>query len=508
VDALCINQADGAEKAQQVGCMRDVYSIATEVVAFLGGERYGRSGDAELAARVVEERVTTKSSLGPTLTDLRNCLLPAGKESPWRGLFRMLCCPWFSRIRVVQEALVARKLNFQHGATSISAPQLADLVSGIDFKAGLLLPVSPKEQEARKYMLGSILLVRKIASRYLVGTKTKHKADLLDLLWLYRGLKATKARDHLFALLGLANVPYSKLLTLDYVCGLGTVVHRFARYFVQFGKSPLRLLYSANGISIDNRFASWIPNWMLNEEEPGRSGHILSHFLEPTKNFCQTAVSASPHMRMGKTDNVLIVHGSIFSHITMVGEDHWSNLDDTNDLTQCRHEYIQESEGFVHRLSTYPTGEELEEVRIRLLVGNRGWDPRLGCLHLEDDYVTQYHLFRRTFDCPRKTEQQLRDGFDAAADKGNTNCYINALLNISNLRLCRTKNGYLGLVPLATQVADVVCIVKGSCVPFVLRASQDVKGAFQPVGKCYIHGIMEGEAMQMKDLVQREISLV
>jgi hypothetical protein len=371
----------------------------------------------------------------------------------------------------VQGALVARKLNFQYGTISISAFQLADLVSEINHTGGPLFPSSSKEQEARKYMLCSIGLFRKIASRDLVGAHTKQKAYLLNLLWLYRGLKATKTRDHLFALLGLENVPYNKLLSPDYFCGLGTIVNRYARYFVQFGKNPLRLLYSANGVSIDNRFVSWIPNWMLDEEKPGRSGHILSRFLEPPKMFYGTAVSASPNMRVGKTDNVLIVKGSIFSHITMVGEDHWSNADNANDLNQRRQEYIQESDDFVHRVSIYPTGEELEDVQIRLLVGNRGWNPGLGYLSLEDDYVAPYHVFRRTFECPQNIEKQMGDRFNAATDKENTICYINALLNISNLRLCRTKNSYVGLVPLATQVGDVVCIVNGSCVPFVLRAS-------------------------------------
>jgi Heterokaryon incompatibility protein (HET) len=508
VDALCINQDDDVEKAQQVARMRDVYSIASEVVAFLGGERNGRSADTTLAARGAEDQAIAETCPSAGLTDFIDCLSPTGKESPWRGLFTMLRRPWFSRIWVVQEALVARKVSFRYGTASISALQLADLVSEIAHKANPLFFGSPKEQEARNYMLGSIGLIRKIASRDLVGAHTKQKADLLDLLWHYRGLKATKARDHLFALLGLANVPYNKLLSPDYVSSLESIVIRYAHYFVQFGRDPLRLLYSANGVSIDNRFASWIPNWMLNEEEPGRSGHISSRFVEPGKIFYATAVSASPSMRIGKKGIVLIVSGSIFGHITMVGEDHWSNVDHENDLNQCRQQYIQESDDFVHRVSIYPTGEELKDVQIRLLVGNRAWNPGFGYINLEDDYVEQYHVFRRTFECPRKTEQRLVDPFDAAAEKGNTLGYISSLLIVSNLRFCRTKNGYLGLAPLGTQVGDVVCIVNGSCVPFILRPSQDIKGAFQLVGKCYIHGIMEGEALQMKDLVQREISLV
>jgi hypothetical protein len=56
-----------------------------------------------------------------------------------------------------------------------------------------------------------------------------------------------------------------------------------------------------------------------------------------------------------------------------------------------------------------------------------------------------------------------------------------------------TKQGYLGLGPDATQAGDVVVILFGSNVLFVLRES--MKDKFQVVGECYIYGIMDGEAI-------------
>jgi hypothetical protein len=47
--------------------------------------------------------------------------------------------------------------------------------------------------------------------------------------------------------------------------------------------------------------------------------------------------------------------------------------------------------------------------------------------------------------------------------------------------------GYLGLAPYQTQIGDVVCILFGKDGNFL-------------VGYCYIHGIMDGEALEGVDL--------
>ena len=61
-------------------------------------------------------------------------------------------------------------------------------------------------------------------------------------------------------------------------------------------------------------------------------------------------------------------------------------------------------------------------------------------------------------------------------------------------RFCSTKQGRIGLVPCATQKGDLVAIFMGADVPFVLRSFG--AGTYELVGECYIHGVMNGEALQ------------
>ena len=65
--------------------------------------------------------------------------------------------------------------------------------------------------------------------------------------------------------------------------------------------------------------------------------------------------------------------------------------------------------------------------------------------------------------------------------------------------LCITRNGYIGMVPKKTEIGDVVVVLNGAQVPFVLRPALSVvdgwvEGSYQLVGECYVHGVMDGEA--------------
>ena len=53
-----------------------------------------------------------------------------------------------------------------------------------------------------------------------------------------------------------------------------------------------------------------------------------------------------------------------------------------------------------------------------------------------------------------------------------------------------TERGYLGLGRSSTQPGDVVCVLRGGNVPFILRKKGD--GYYELVGEAYMHGIMDG----------------
>ena len=77
-------------------------------------------------------------------------------------------------------------------------------------------------------------------------------------------------------------------------------------------------------------------------------------------------------------------------------------------------------------------------------------------------------------------------------------------------RLFITKKGYIGAAPLSSQVGDVVYVLAGGHVPFVLRKKPGgQKGApLRLVGECYVHGLMQGEALRWKDFFWEDVQIL
>jgi hypothetical protein len=77
-------------------------------------------------------------------------------------------------------------------------------------------------------------------------------------------------------------------------------------------------------------------------------------------------------------------------------------------------------------------------------------------------------------------------------------------------KLFRTKrNGFLGTGPQSLEIGDLVCVLAGGTVPYLIRPVNDAEGSrFRFVGEAYVHGIMHGEAAQAQGAKVQKIVLV
>jgi len=86
--------------------------------------------------------------------------------------------------------------------------------------------------------------------------------------------------------------------------------------------------------------------------------------------------------------------------------------------------------------------------------------------------------------------------------------------------MCVTEKGFVGMVPPLTLesgknekgTGDVVFLVRGAEVPFVLRPVGEVEGRkrYRLVGEAYIHGVMDGEMAKWnnKGMGEEEIEII
>ena len=80
--------------------------------------------------------------------------------------------------------------------------------------------------------------------------------------------------------------------------------------------------------------------------------------------------------------------------------------------------------------------------------------------------------------------------------------------NLRNMRLFVTSARNIGIGPNTTETGDQICILYGGPVPYVVCAIQGDKG-WRPglaggkenwfLGGCYLHNMMDGQAMEAKN---------
>lgn len=79
-------------------------------------------------------------------------------------------------------------------------------------------------------------------------------------------------------------------------------------------------------------------------------------------------------------------------------------------------------------------------------------------------------------------------------------------------RFAVTRRGYFVLGPDALQAGDVVAVLRGGKVPFVLRkvsvgGDGEDEERWVLVGECYVHGLMDGEGWDVEG-VEEEVFAV
>jgi hypothetical protein len=94
-----------------------------------------------------------------------------------------------------------------------------------------------------------------------------------------------------------------------------------------------------------------------------------------------------------------------------------------------------------------------------------------------------------------------------AETEAESSLVLNFLLRVQSVIwnrkfLVSKRNRWIGLAPMAAHAEDIICVLHGCSVPVVLRPLRmnvlpDSSVRYLFVGECYIHGMMDGEAVEM-----------
>ncbi len=252
VDAVCINQENVTEKTSQVRMMTKIYAQARQVVIWLGEEeKTDREGYAmaELLATTTYNR------------DQSNGLPKDMFDPKWKSLANLLTKPWFSRIWVVQEFLMAKSKIFVSGRLEMQPDVIMKAAAQSTSQLPRRSRISANSTSDRLSHPKSVFNGSNLARL----SKLYHEhgsVPLLELLYSTRFLQATDRRDKIFALLALANDITTSFI--DYAASAEEVLFTVATQLLS-NSDPFLSLVAFLSTAVNNEPGTdrltWIPDW-------------------------------------------------------------------------------------------------------------------------------------------------------------------------------------------------------------------------------------------------------
>ncbi|KAK1753958.1 heterokaryon incompatibility protein-domain-containing protein [Echria macrotheca] len=571
-DAICINQNDDNEKTSQVRMMRDIYDNSHQVIIWLGKEQQpGDREGFELAERLYQKCDGATYNMSATTYDFHdfdcesNGVPKASYCDPdWTALFNILSHPWFSRIWVVQELLVAK--------TSIMRRGSLDLDTRIILWNTLHIARHRNLYEAFNAFKGSpassALMARNIATGYF-EYKRAGRLPIYDTLSRYNGMGATDPRDRYFALAGISAdldarfVSYQKTFR-DIACLVGKMTLLGApRYQVEpggvevlvFERKPQDhgfpidwLAFHANPQNHNLGLPSWVPD-LISPHSPGllMSGFYNTRYLADDRRrllpklrlrhgVSKWAGSSPSQLIIPVPDEIEIV-GAAFDRVETLARERPVLPDESQEERRQR---TQDGVGIdplraIEAVSQYEAEMVFWLSEIRMLA-----DPTL---RPSDSIMSgaSFEAFWRTLTYNRGPEFNYQSPNEEPADwLGISFGYwyllkkvlmkmrsAQDLLQLAGFyqilaafadpfdkaegrvrdarRFFVSQNGKFGWVPLRARVGDRVCVFRGMRIPVIMRPRGD---RWEFIGACYVHGLMDGEIWGLDGLEWRFMSFL
>ena len=498
IDQLCINQEDKREKADQVRMMGEIFASANNVIAWLGVP----TADSNMATDFVVTLFSAMKKLASldrfitadSLCQNTGCEYPSPK---WLALRNFLKRPWFERLWIVQEIIMAaEEMILLCGNSSITWDTLAEVVVTIESNGLSRLILQSTDEEGDPVAPGGLLNTACIHTMKKMRNLQQPISLQFALIYCLR-FKATDPRDKVFALLGLATDAGNPVLHPNYEAPVREVFTESSRYMMIANKS-LRILHIA-GIGWSRQIKdlpSWVPDWSA----PQR----VTIFGDMADNAAYRASASLPsRVKIRPGPDTITLEAIIIDtmHVCFPQPDvtlSWRLTDASSE--EYRHSMVNWVDQLRAAVDASPhyteNNHDKEDVLWRALLANT---IRPGLPAREE--------YRQFFESWLQIHRQpTTNGNDSTIGKTiwDEAWMFNAAFSdaMDTRVIFTTKRGLIGIGPPHIQAGDLLCIIIGAQTPFLVRkrmqpGPEKATPMYELVGDCYVHGLMNGEGLDM-----------
>lgn len=520
--------------------MRDIYQSASNVIVWLDNVK-----DPWLARRMLagiwHEFVYGTVESSADMIRLSSRTYP---ESGWSQLMNIFAHPWFYRIWIVQEVVLASSVTVLASEQLLQWDHLATfaltLYSGTFSQVLRESSFHGIEDDAPGGM-SNMNTMAVLRNEFQENSNNSVGRSIELLMDVFSNLRSTLPVDRIYGLLGLLDpdlVSKSDWLKPDYGKTTEEVYTEVAKNLIrQSGDWDKILSFAGIGHRRNlTNLPSWVPDWTyMSLVETQRQSftkiQYTAHFN--ASRHAPTPPSQPPPELSFLPDPsdptpIMLTRGHIFDtilHLTPIHSytDHnkgLGSLEPSQLLSVIKPHLAARKLTLAHALNPYPTSQPLDEVFWRTIIADtdltRPADPdlALGCRIWERLITAQAKASLPESECD--TEELVDDTNEimSVEDMVAAGKILEALKRVhlwnstrvmccTGRAFCVTERGYIGMVPPGSERGDMVCVLYGMNTPYVLRAwggdGEGPRRRVQLVGEAYVHGIMDGEGMDMED---------
>ncbi|KAI6091906.1 HET-domain-containing protein [Hypoxylon rubiginosum] len=459
IDALCIHQADTAEKGPQVVMMGDIFRLAHRVVAWLGPEE-NDSNHAMALIRYIGLQVevdyfthimsAVDGCPDPELAD-KNTRLPWNARS-YRSVYHLISRQWFQRLWVRQEI-------------SLANPEAIVMCGFWQVKWHIfgraLYCIGSKPRLVWEFFGDFNTCLQTISQLILNRSST----SILSLRLHYQNCQCLTPLDRLYAILAIlpehqrALIPFPDY-TISYVELYTYVTIRWILCY------DLNILGQCD-LRDDGPCSSWVPDWTKPSSLPYKTfGHMGWRASSQVQSRCEF-----------RRPRVLRVNGiskTLIKHNYQVPD--FDNILDIERFRKLRRLLFKLNRDELNMVKTYA----------RTLVGNL----------FRDDYDPPLVRFTSLNEAKHILELLLSDyqynDDDFGVGSVGSNFLAVVASAISGLQLFQTTGGHLGIASESARLGDEICCVLGCEELLLLRPLEN--GTFKLVGPCRVPELSNGES--------------
>jgi hypothetical protein len=538
-DAVCINQQDIEERGQQVSIMREIFHAAARVVVWVGEDPSGYAATAfTTVCNIVHSWKPSGDRLRYTSYDYAFDSMSAEEieelqknvsYEDWAALQGFFESTYFRRFWIVQELALSQSAIVIWGDHHIAWPLVGICAAWLLTKGWNFHIEAPLGAAYNAFFIYVLPIAQYTPiSRF-------SKIDFSVVLGMTVGsFDSTDPRDRIYALLGMpfsGNDPESGLIIQpDYTESLLSVYAKATRRILTQDQH-LRVLSSVqHGSEVNPDRPSWVPQWdkpyeaeplALRQEqgyyanggelfcpdeetfsadgqslfltglecarvakvcEPFRKGHILITSLERKKD----------------RDAMIRLIGALLREENRFRSS-WSSKQEQYVIYGWVHPEIQakmNNSDWKGAMATSEPGKYGMRASVETLTSERA----------QSDHLGDFLMYWRER-CDWRADEILHDQFfdhlrmlDASSMKMElTLCAFNAFWG---RRIFHCEDGTIGLGPAAMRPGDVIVVLFGGIVPYVLRPRS--KSGWQFVGECFVPSMMQGEAVEAAGILKSD----